>query len=58
MADQIMTADKQRLAATGSYFMRGYHFQGTCRTFAPAATASHMLGLDAEQARHTLGIAG
>ena len=46
------------IAATGSHFMRGYHFQGTCGAFAAAATASHMLALDAEQARHALGIAG
>ena len=46
------------LAATGSHFMRGYHFQGTCGTFAAAATAAKMLGLDGEQARHALGIAG
>jgi 2-methylcitrate dehydratase PrpD len=46
------------LAATGSHFMRGYHFQGTCGTFAAAATGAHMLKLDAEQTRHALGIAG
>src|SRR5262249_38291660 len=46
------------LAATGSHFMRGYHFQGTCGAFGAAASAAHVLGLDAEQARHALGIAG
>ncbi len=46
------------LAATGSHFLRGYHFQGTCGVFAAAATAAHLLKLDAEQARHALGIAG
>lgn len=46
------------LAATGSHFMRGYHFQGTCGVFAAAATAAHVLKLSAEQARHALGIAG
>lgn len=46
------------LAATGSHFMRGYHFQGTCGAFAAAATAAHMLALDGGQARHALGIAG
>jgi len=46
------------LAATGSHFMRGYHFQGTCGTFAAASTAAHMLALDGGQACHALGIAG
>jgi 2-methylcitrate dehydratase PrpD len=46
------------LAATGSHFMRGYHFQGTCGVFAAAATAAHALKLSAEQTRHALGIAG
>jgi 2-methylcitrate dehydratase PrpD len=46
------------LAATGSHFMRGYHFQGTCGAFGAAATAAQLLKLDAEQARHALGIAG
>ncbi|MDB5812075.1 MAG: hypothetical protein JWN94_4197 [Betaproteobacteria bacterium] len=46
------------LAATGSHFMRGYHFQGTCGGFAAAATAARMLSLDANKTRHALGIAG
>lgn len=46
------------LAATGSHFLRGYHFQGTCGTFGAAATAAQLLRLDAGQARHALGIAG
>jgi len=46
------------LAATGSHFLRGYHFQGTCGAFGAAATAAQMLRLDAEQTRHALGIAG
>jgi 2-methylcitrate dehydratase PrpD len=46
------------LAATGSHFLRGYHFQGTCGAFGAAATAAHVLRLDAEQTRHALGIAG
>ncbi len=46
------------LAATGSHFMRGYHFQGTCGAFGAAATAAQILKLDGEQARHALGIAG
>jgi 2-methylcitrate dehydratase PrpD len=46
------------LAATGSHFLRGYHFQGTCGVFAAAATAASVLGLDASAAQHALGIAG
>lgn len=46
------------LAATGSHFMRGYHFQGTCGAFGAAATAARVLRLDGEQARHALGLAG
>ena len=46
------------LAATGSHFMRGYHFQGTCGPFAAAATAARVVELGAEQVRHALGIAG
>jgi 2-methylcitrate dehydratase PrpD len=46
------------LAATGSHFLRGYHFQGTCGAFGAAATAAHVLGLDAERTRHALGVAG
>ena len=46
------------LAATGSHFMRGYHFQGTCGAFGAAATAAQVLRLDAECTRHALGIAG
>ncbi len=46
------------LAATGSHFMRGYHFQGTCGAFGAAATAAQLLKLNGEQARHALGIAG
>lgn len=46
------------LAATGSHFTRGYHFQGTCGAFGAAATAAQLLRLDAEEARHALGIAG
>lgn len=45
------------LAATGSHFMRGFHFQGTCGSFAAAATGARMLGLGAEKSRHALGIA-
>ena len=46
------------LAATGSLFMRGFHFQGTCGAFAAAAAAAHAMGLDAGQTRHALAIAG
>ncbi|HKU69689.1 MAG TPA: MmgE/PrpD family protein [Burkholderiales bacterium] len=46
------------LAATGSHFLRGYHFQGTCGAFGAAATAANVLGLDAEKTQHALGIAG
>lgn len=46
------------LAATGSHFMRGYHFQGTCGSFAAAASAARVLALTPEQSRHALGIAG
>ncbi len=45
------------LAATGSHFMRGFHFQGTCGSFAAAATGARMLDLDAEKSRHALAIA-
>lgn len=46
------------LAATGSHFLRGYHFQGTCGVFAAVATAAHVLKLNPEQSQHALGIAG
>jgi 2-methylcitrate dehydratase PrpD len=46
------------LAATGSHFLRGYHFQGTCGVFAAAATAASLLGLRPREAQHALGIAG
>lgn len=38
--------------------MRGWHLTGTCGTFAAAATASVMLGLDAETTASALGLAG
>lgn len=46
------------LAATGALFMRGHHFQGTCGAFVAAAAAARILRLDADAARHALGIAG
>lgn len=38
--------------------MRGWHLTGTCGTFAAAATASVILGLDAETTASALGLAG
>jgi 2-methylcitrate dehydratase PrpD len=46
------------LAATGALFQRGHHFQGTAGIFVAAATAAHLLRLDAATARHAFGIAG
>ena len=44
--------------ATMDLFLRGFHPQGTTGAFASAATAAHMLGLDALRFQHALGIAG
>ena len=41
-----------------SLFLRGFHPQGTSGAFVAAATAGRMLGLDAGQMQHTLGIVG
>ncbi|MBN9425706.1 MAG: MmgE/PrpD family protein [Burkholderiales bacterium] len=41
-----------------SSFNRGWHPTGTAGVFAAAATASRLLGLDASQTTHALGIAG
>ena len=38
--------------------MRGWHLTGTCGTFAAAATASVLLGLDAQTTASALGLAG
>lgn len=38
--------------------MRGWHLTGTCGSFAAAATASVMLGLDASTTASALGLAG
>ena len=46
------------LAAKGRMFKSGFHNQGTTGVFVAAAAAARMLGLDAEQTRHALGIAG
>ncbi len=45
-------------AATMSLFLRGFHPQGTSGAFVAAAAAGRMLGLDAVQMQHTLGIVG
>lgn len=45
-------------AATMSLFYRGFHPQGSSGVFVGAATAGRMLGLDASQMQHCLGIAG
>ena len=45
-------------AATMDLFFRGFHPQGTSGVFVAAASASRMLGLDASQTQHALGIAG
>jgi 2-methylcitrate dehydratase PrpD len=46
------------LAAKGAMFARGFHNQGTTGVFVAAAAAARVLGLDAAQTRHALGIAG
>ncbi|WP_210496643.1 MmgE/PrpD family protein [Microvirga antarctica] len=46
------------IAATGSLFMRGHHFQGTCGTFVAAATAVNALQLAPEAARNAFGVSG
>ncbi|QIL73798.1 MmgE/PrpD family protein (plasmid) [Diaphorobacter sp. HDW4B] len=45
-------------AATMNLFFRGFHPQGTSGVFVATATAGWMLGLDARQMQHALGIAG
>lgn len=45
-------------AATMALFLRGFHPQGTSGAFVAAATAGRILGLEAEQMQHALGIAG
>ncbi|QIL79369.1 MmgE/PrpD family protein [Diaphorobacter sp. HDW4A] len=45
-------------AATMSLFFRGFHPQGTSGVFVAAASAGRMLGLDARQMQHALGMAG
>ncbi len=45
-------------AATMALFLRGFHPQGTNGVFVAGATAGRILGLEAQQMLHTLGIAG
>ncbi len=45
-------------AATMSLFYRGFHPQGSSGAFVAAATAGHMLRLDARQMQQCLGIVG
>ena len=45
-------------AATVQLLLDGFHPQGTSGAFCAAATAAHMLGLDALQTQHALGIVG
>ncbi len=45
-------------AATMDLFFRGFHPQGTSGVFVAAASAAHMLALDAGQTLHALGIVG
>jgi len=46
------------LAATGSHFKRGHHFQGTVGPFVASAVAASILKLDASAAHHAIGIGG
>lgn len=46
------------LAVKGGMFARGFHNQGTSGVFVAAAAAARLLGLDAVQTQHALGIAG
>lgn len=46
------------LASGASQLRRGFHPSGTTGTFASAAAAAKILGLDAERTLHALGIAG
>ncbi|WP_051630923.1 MmgE/PrpD family protein [Afifella pfennigii] len=44
-------------AIAPDHYMRGFHTSGTIGTFAAAAAASNLLGLDSEQTARALGIA-
>ncbi|HZP75088.1 MAG TPA: MmgE/PrpD family protein [Pseudolabrys sp.] len=46
------------LAAKGGMFKSGFHNQGTAGAFVAAVAAARMLGLNALQMQHALGIAG
>ena len=46
------------LAAKGGMFKSGFHNQGTTGVFVAAAAAARILGLDAHQTQHALGISG
>jgi 2-methylcitrate dehydratase PrpD len=53
------TMNRVSLAANpGRARMRGWHLTGTCGTFAAAAVASVMMGLDAATTASALGLAG
>lgn len=45
-------------AATMDLFFRGFHPQGSSGVFVAAASAAHMLGLDAKRTQHALGVVG
>jgi len=45
-------------AATMDLFFRGFHPQGSSGVFVAAASAAHMLGLDAKRTQHALGTVG
>lgn len=59
MAAGYETMNRVSQAANpGRARMRGWHLTGTCGTFAAAATASVILGLDAATTASALGLAG
>lgn len=41
-----------------AHYARGFHPTATCGTFAAAAVAARLMGLDAARAAHALGVAG
>jgi 2-methylcitrate dehydratase PrpD len=46
------------MAGAGNLFKRGFHSAAVCGAFVSAATAAHLLGLDADRTQHAFGIAG
>lgn len=46
------------MAGAGNVFKRGFHSAGVCGVFAAAATASRLMGLNADQMQHAFGTAG